>query len=264
MTGAGSERTAPLVEVFRSYQGEGIHVGRRQIFVRFFGCHRNCVYCDTPESVTARNPQGAPASCRVENQPGSNQFQEIPNPVRMERLLSVIDELQIVETAPCEIALTGGEPLLHVPFLETLLPEFRCRGWRSYLETTGDLPGRIQPLISNLDVVAADLKLPSATGERERWEKHAAFFRECREGNVSFFVKVVVSSRTSNEEIRHAAAVIADVSPTVPLVLQPLTAAPGAGSSPAPAQLIAWLDQASRVLTDVRIIPQCHAATGNR
>src|SRR5437016_13899338 len=38
-------------EIFVSFQGEGLHAGRRQLFVRFAGCPLRCRYCDTPESL---------------------------------------------------------------------------------------------------------------------------------------------------------------------------------------------------------------------
>ena len=36
-----------LSEIFSSIQGEGPYVGERHLFVRFSGCHRKCVFCDT-------------------------------------------------------------------------------------------------------------------------------------------------------------------------------------------------------------------------
>ncbi len=41
-----------LSEIFVSFQGEGLHVGRRHLFLRLSGCHLRCRYCDTPGSLT--------------------------------------------------------------------------------------------------------------------------------------------------------------------------------------------------------------------
>ena len=46
---------APIVEIFSSIQGEGLLVGRRQIFVRFAGCNLDCNYCDTEDSKSVKN-----------------------------------------------------------------------------------------------------------------------------------------------------------------------------------------------------------------
>lgn len=37
----------PVVEAFKSIQGEGIHTGRAVVFVRFAGCDIHCPWCDT-------------------------------------------------------------------------------------------------------------------------------------------------------------------------------------------------------------------------
>jgi len=36
-----------IAEIYDSYQGEGIFLGEKQVFVRFFGCNFDCEFCDT-------------------------------------------------------------------------------------------------------------------------------------------------------------------------------------------------------------------------
>ena len=107
--------TAYLTELFSSVQGEGLYVGARQIFVRLYGCHLSCSFCDTPESVTARQPQGyRPASCRVEEQPGSHEYTSLKNPVAADSLLEQIQQFDQPKGLHHSIVFTGGEPLVQV------------------------------------------------------------------------------------------------------------------------------------------------------
>ena len=41
--------------IFYSIQGEGIHIGKPTIFIRFAGCPFRCPYCDEPPALTTEN-----------------------------------------------------------------------------------------------------------------------------------------------------------------------------------------------------------------
>ena len=64
--------TGNVSEIFVSFQGEGLHAGRRQLFVRFAGCPLRCRYCDTPESLVPV------PECRVLGPDGTERH---PNPL---------------------------------------------------------------------------------------------------------------------------------------------------------------------------------------
>src|SRR5262244_4544473 len=89
-------------EMFVSFQGEGLHAGRRQLFVRFAGCPLRCRYCDTPESLVPV------PECRVLGADGEHRR---PNPLDVATLAAEVRDL--VASAPPlhAIAVTGGEPL---------------------------------------------------------------------------------------------------------------------------------------------------------
>ncbi len=63
---------ATASEIFVSFQGEGLHAGRRQVFVRLAGCPLRCRWCDTPESLVPV------PSCRIVDADGGRVR---PNPL---------------------------------------------------------------------------------------------------------------------------------------------------------------------------------------
>ena len=123
---------APIIEIFSSFQGEGLLIGERQIFVRFAGCNLNCNYCDTNDSK-------------------SDKSGKLMTPQQ------VTDEINKILTPDCRtISFTGGEPSLYPDFISEVSKNFDLK---VMLETNGTLPDNICS-IEKLDIVSLDIKLP--------------------------------------------------------------------------------------------------------
>jgi organic radical activating enzyme len=242
-----------LVEVFSSIQGEGILIGKRQIFVRTYGCNLRCTYCDSPETL---KESGIPAACRVEAEPGSWKFRAVPNPVLASDLTAIVQGF--LNEPHHSLSITGGEPLLHARFLEGWLPEVRALGLKIFLETNGLLPDHLQRLMPCLDYISMDIKAPTATGvDAERtWEAHRRFLEIGRAACI--YGKLVITPRTTEEELDRAAHLIAGIDRDIPLILQPVTPFGYEPKPVAPERVIRLHARASRLLSDVRVIPQAH------
>jgi organic radical activating enzyme len=128
-----------------------------------------------------------------------------------------------------------------------------------YLETNGVDYRSLEKCIDQLDHISMDMKLPSTTSGRGYWKEHRLFLETAATRNV--FVKIVVSETTSADEIRQACDIILSVDGKIPLVLQPLTVQDGrlgiCGRS-----LVTLQESASRIIRNVRVIPQTHKFLG--
>lgn len=226
---------ARITEIFASVQGEGIFVGRPQIFVRFAKCNLDCDYCDTAKDNGAA--------------------------YGVDDLLDRIDRVNASDKADT-VSITGGEPLLYSDFLKQFLPRLKERNFKVYLETNGTLPAELKKVLGLMDTIAMDIKLPSSQRGRDLWKRHKDFLKAA--GKKDVFVKVVVTDQTSAEEIKKAAAMIRNIDRRIPLVLQPVTPANRIRARIAPEKLLSFRALASSVLSDVRVIPQVHKALGVR
>lgn len=259
---AESQTAASLVEIFSSVQGEGPEVGRTTVFVRFGGCDLRCRWCDSPGTWRPSS------SCRVEVAPGAARFSEFPNPIAAEQVAEHVERLA---TQPSTwISLTGGEPLLQPVALEAIVDQLASRGRKVYLETHGLHGQALERVVDRIDLVSMDWKLASDV----RWapgiespagagfdDAHERFLRIALAAK-SVYVKVVVTPSTRDEELDAMLDRIAEVSPRVPLVLQPVTPTGGVKAAPDADQLLAWLARAEARLPDVRLIPQTHPIYG--
>lgn len=233
-------------EIFTSIQGEGIYCGQRHTFVRFAGCNLDCAYCDTPAS---RDPE--PKLCLVQPEPGADDWVVIPNPLSTRTVIGTCRRLRAAT-----IALTGGEPLAQEDFAVSLLRELKQPGFRTYLETNGTLPEAMRRAAEYTDIVAMDVKLESAGGASVDRETHLEFLRAAAQTEV--FVKAVVGSRTTVEEVAEWSELIVRIDRGISLVLQPVTGP----ERPSGDLLFAMQDTAGTNLRDIRVIPQCHKLMG--
>ncbi len=240
------EENENILEIFSSVQGEGKYIGMRQVFVRFADCNIKCHFCDT---------EFLPMDfCQIETIPGAGVYENIPNPLSAKDVANKIRSF-IAFAQHHSISLTGGEPLLHAPFIRKLAANIDLP---LFLETNGTLCEAMESLLDVISYVSMDIKLPNLTG-RNLWEEHRRFLLLLRHHDA--YVKIVIAENTKEEEFQEAVQLIANVAPQMLLILQPVTPFGGL-DAPSPQKLLSLQAQAANVLTQVRIIPQAHRMMG--
>ena len=145
--------------------------------------------------------------------------------------------------------MTGGEPLLHAGFLKDFLPQCPLP---VYLETNATLAGELGEIIDYIDYVAADIKLPSSTGNVGFWKDHERFFEIAK--HKEMFAKIVFDNRITDDEIEKACKLGAKYG--LEIILQPKTNADK--SMPDVAFIETILDKFLEKYRKVRLIPQVH------
>lgn len=247
------QRNGNVVEVFSGIQGEGLYVGCRQIFVRLCGCNLDCAFCDTPDA------RSAVSVCRFERVPGARDFVSLPNPVGLDRVISLVKSLDTPRGLHHSVVLTGGEPLLDIEWAASLVRAVRESGIRVMIETNGTLAANLERVLPWLDMISMDIKLPSTSGCVDLLAEHRDFIVAAT--NTELYVKIVVSSSTLAEEVVAAVRTVGEADRRIPVVLQPVTEHGGV-RPPAPDQVLAWQSLCAEHVDDVRVIPQCHKILG--
>ncbi len=213
-----------LSDLFVSVQGEGPFVGIRQVFVRFSGCNLNCQGCDTDFS------------------PRFN--------VDIKAILKFLEENQPIHS----VAITGGEPLLQIDFLLHLLPRIKSKGYRVYLETNATLPDAYPLIAEWIDVVSADVKLPSVWKTRGLWDVHRKFLDLVKHPTI-LFVKIVLSSNAEEKEFDLLVDLLSSIRRDMIVVLQPMSPL----IKDSVEKCLGWQKRLMEVLDkEVRVIPQVH------
>lgn len=129
--------TLLINSIYRATEGEGIHIGIPQIFVRFQGCHIGCVNCDTKESW---------------------EF----DPSYTKSLDEVMEQVETLsQNIIKRVSITGGDPLhpSHIPSLLDLIKELKARGYFINIEAAGTRV--VKEVFDQVDFISYDVKTPS-------------------------------------------------------------------------------------------------------
>ena len=235
-------KSANLIEIFSSVQGEGKYVGCRQVFVRLTGCNLHCAYCDTK-----LRPQ---KYCNFETTAGSMKFYRVQNPISVDKVVDAVTAMTN-DVPTHSITFTGGEPMLHCDFIRAVAEQVDSK---IFLETNGTLFNELERIINYIDIISMDIKLPSVVGT-DLFENHRRFLEIARVKDL--YTKIVISAETTTEEFMAAVYMIASVPKDIPLILQPVTPFNNVEAA-SPDKLLSFQAMALKHLNDVRIIPQTH------
>ncbi|MBN1405565.1 MAG: 7-carboxy-7-deazaguanine synthase QueE, partial [Candidatus Omnitrophica bacterium] len=143
-------------------------------------------------------------------------------------------------------------------FLKELLPGLRKLNLKIYLETNATLPDEFKKISRCVDIVAADIKLPSVTKNKAFWGKHLDFLKAA--GNKKLFVKIITSDKVKTADFKMALSLMNKVSSNIPLVIQPVMKNKVLQISVK--KLFALQDYALKFLDNVYVIPQLHKIIG--
>jgi len=225
---------AKIVEIFTSIQGEGPYIGVKQLFIRFCGCNLQCSYCDTNQIQNEEYLEFTPDELRknIEN-------------FRLKSLHS--------------ISLTGGEPLMWADFLLEFLPTLKkdFKG-KIYLETNSTLNTNLEKIIEYIDIISADIKLPSTSGVENSFAVHDEFFKVARKYNKELFAKIVFDENILDNEIYNCLKLAEKYN--FPLILQPKTV--DNKISVSKEKMFEIFNKFLAIQPNTRIIPQVHKFLG--
>lgn len=221
---------AKIIEIFTSVQGEGPYIGVKQLFIRFSGCNLKCYFCDTNQEFDGACLEFTP--------------KELQNYIQDFNLRTIHS-----------ISLTGGEPLLWTDFLQEFLPLVENK---IYLETNSTLNNNLEKIIDYIDVISADIKLPSASGIEGSFAIHDEFFKTARKYDKEIFAKIVFDANILDDEINHCLKLAEKYN--LPLILQPKTV--GEKIPVEPERIIEVFNKFLDNYPNVRVIPQVHKFLG--
>ncbi len=240
---SNSSSKAYISEIFSSFQGEGGTVrgscfGKRQIFIRFFGCNlfmgdygsSGCYWCDSPHSQAPQQEH-----FQYELYPNSQVIKKGKNPIDLPCIIKIICNLITPDLH--SISFTGGEPLYQKDFLLALSETLNRKGLKYplYLETNGSIK-LDDKMIKNLapyftycccDIKDKSSKAASNEMHDELIRMELDFLKKFVALGVNTFAKLVITSQTEIKEVEYISKQLAKIrysdGHVIGLALQPVT-----------------------------------------
>lgn len=124
--------------IYRATEGEGVFLGRPQIFVRYQGCAIGCINCDSKDTWDFTEEMGQSVESVIAS-------------VHSEGINGLIKNVSI----------TGGDPLhpSHVPHVLALVQELKKKNYYINIEAAGTRI--VDEIFSAVDYISFDFKTPS-------------------------------------------------------------------------------------------------------
>ncbi|HCM42140.1 MAG TPA: 7-carboxy-7-deazaguanine synthase QueE [Candidatus Omnitrophota bacterium] len=222
---------ARITEIFSSLQGEGPYAGSKHIFIRFEECHMHCTYCD--------------------------EIHKVGSPWTLDRVIGEVSRLEKEFGPHLHVSLTGGEPLLYLPFIKPLMKELKRLNFQTYLETSGVLWRALEEVLEDCQIIAMDLKPASVTKEKSYLEDHRKFLKSALTRET--FLKMVVSQEIDYQEYDALVKMAAEINPSLTLYLQPVTAKKEGHDDPELMRMLSELQRRGQAwIKDIRIGLRLH------
>lgn len=159
-----SDKLLPVVEIFKSIQGEGALIGKQSFFVRFFGCSFVCSWCDSMHAVDPQYKHTA---------------------IKMSPTEIIQNIIPLDAQSGDWVTLTGGDPCIHD--LTELCAALKSRHFKINVETQGKF---CKGWLAFTDKVTCSPKGPSSGMQNETdWKILHQYIRDLS-GKVDF--KIVI------------------------------------------------------------------------
>jgi organic radical activating enzyme len=207
-----------ITEIFYSIQGEGLYSGTPSLFIRLGGCNLRCPGFGVTYSIDGQTY----TSCDSFNAVDKKLFSKTWRPYSdTQTLLHTIKE-SIPHNLPCDIVITGGEPLLNAkdPLLIELIEILITQNYRITFETnaTQEIDFMTTPIYQECTFALA-VKLKNAGEEEKKRINHKAL--KAFTQNANCFFKFVLNRKSCKEGKTEIEAITSPY-PNTPIYCMPL------------------------------------------